>query len=266
MGLFRWLFGKRTTPATAPAPLAEDSHPSWSEPVPKALAADIAAGFQLTGHTRHSWPEPGPRGFLCPTCHAEAATDATVCCQCGCALRCEKPEDLATQGVAYLFFMHLRDTTQPSVVDFLGRTYTHQQGPPWAYAVNGAAAIYLDCYPIELMQFDDSAWENLIDTLKALPAVTVIVHVLKRHMNDPQAPLDVVKAVLGEFRGVAQNQFGCCWSLPQLLSSQEGGKSSTPASRQDAPVAPGGQQEQAGWGYVEVGDHKPAAEPRKTSG
>jgi len=198
MGLFSWLFSKRTTPATAPPRRGE--------------AAAIAAGFYLTGHIRPARPEPVPKAAICSTCKAEVATDAPVCDQCGCALRCEKPEDFATQGVAYRLYMHLRDTTATNVADFLRRTYTHQKGPPWAYAVNGEVVIYLDCYPIEPMQFDDYAWLSLIDAMKALPAVTVIAHVMGRHMNHPQAAPDVVKAVLGEFRGVAQDQSGCCWS------------------------------------------------------
>src|SRR5271170_7105374 len=120
MGLFTWLFGKCTAPATAPPHRGE--------------AAGIAAGFYLTGHSRPSWPEPVPKAAVCPTCLAEVATAATACGQCGCGLRCEKPEDFATQGVAYRLFMHLRNTKEPNVADFLRRTYPHQQGPPWAYA------------------------------------------------------------------------------------------------------------------------------------
>jgi hypothetical protein len=163
--------------------------------------------------------------------------------------------------------MHLRDTTETTVADFLRRTYTHQKGPPWACAVNGEVVIYLDCYPIELMQFDDCAWLSLIDAMKALPAVTVIAHVMRRHTNHPQAVPDVLTTVLGEFRGVAQDQSGCCWSLQRPVPSQEEGRSSTPESPQAARAAESeGQAEPAGWGYVEVGNEKPAAESKGERG
>jgi hypothetical protein len=125
-------------------------------------------------------------------------------------LRCQKSEDIATQGVVYRFYIHLRDTTDSDVADFLRRTYTHQQGPPWAYAVQGEVVTYLDCYPIELAQFDDFAWDSLIREMKALPAVTVIAHVMKGHFNHPQGVPYVLKAVLSEFQGVAQDQSGYC--------------------------------------------------------
>jgi hypothetical protein len=104
--------------------------------------------------------------------------------------------------------MHLRYTTEARVVAFLRGTYTHRQGPPWAYAVNGGVAIYLDCYPTELLQFDDDAWLSLIHELKALPAVTVVAHVMTRHVDNRHAVPAVVNALLGEFQGVAQTNPG----------------------------------------------------------
>jgi hypothetical protein len=61
---------------------------------------------------------------------------------------------------------------------------------------------------ITLVQFDDFAWESLIGAMKALSAVPVIAHVMKGHLNHPQAVPDVLKAVLDEFRGFAQDQSG----------------------------------------------------------
>ena len=211
--------------------------------------------------------EPVPKASVCPICKAEVATEATVCGECGCSLRCEKSEDFATQGVAYRLYMHLQDTAVSIVTDLLHRTYTHQQGPPWAVAVNGEVIIYLDCYPIELMQFDDYAWLNLIDAMKALPAVTVIAHVMRRHTGHPQVVLEVLKKVLSEFRGVAQDQSGCCWTPERPVPSHDADRSLTPASGEMQTTEPRKQQEETtGWGYVEVGAEKPAECKGRTCG
>ena len=115
-------------------------------------------------------------------------------------------------------FIHLRETTEGEVAIFLQRIYTFQTGPPWVLTLNGDPCLWIDFYRDASREFEPKDWARLVKALGCEPVVSLVVEVSGRHPGDDQVR-SVIATTLGEFQGVAQDDFTTrFWTAEEVLS------------------------------------------------
>jgi len=114
--------------------------------------------------------------------------------------------------------VHLRNTTEEQVVNFLKRTYTYQAGPPWICDVGGDACLYINIYRDMELESEPESIANLCNELRCRPTVSISADVSGRHPGDEQVR-EFVSILLSQFEGLAQDEFTeGFWTLDEIRS------------------------------------------------
>lgn len=82
--------------------------------------------------------------------------------------------------------VYLRNANQDDVAAFLKQVFPSQEGPPWIYAINGDACLYINFNPYSKTEHEPQEWDELVQNLVCEPAVVVTADVSGRHPGDEQ--------------------------------------------------------------------------------
>jgi hypothetical protein len=112
--------------------------------------------------------------------------------------------------------LHLRNTNQADVAQFLQATYPCQAGPPWIVEVGGDACLYINFYLDAETEFEPDDFAELCRFLAGAPSVSLAADVSGRHAGDEQVR-DFVSTVLTRFDGRAQDEWTRhLWRLDEI--------------------------------------------------
>jgi len=112
--------------------------------------------------------------------------------------------------------VHLRNTTEAEVADFLQRTYPFQKGPTWICDVSGDACLYIDFNPYVSVESEPGEWDALIEASGGSAPITVAADISGRHAGHEQVAA-FVQTMLSRFEGFATDDYsGHLWTIDEI--------------------------------------------------
>jgi len=112
--------------------------------------------------------------------------------------------------------VHLRNTNQEDVAQFLEATYPRQGGPIWIVEVRGDPCLFIDFYRDAESEFEPDDFAQLGRFFGGAPSVSIAADVSGRHGGEEQVRA-FVSTMLNRFDGRAQDDYTAhFWTLDEI--------------------------------------------------